>query len=98
MALRFSKTDPNGTPTSQKSRRNVIYRICAGLIAASMLVAFVANFVPASIKQDVPSLFWFEAIAVVAFSVSWLMKGEAIPVLNDKPSVPERAPAGAGRV
>ena len=98
MALRFSKTDPNGTPTSQKSRRNVIYRICAGLIAASMLVAFVANFVPASIKQDVPSLFWFEAIAVVAFSVSWLVKGETIPVLNDKPSVPERAPAGAGRV
>ena len=98
MALRFSKTDPNGTPTSQKSRRNVIYRICAGLIAASMLVAFVANFLPASIKQDVPTLFWFEAVAVVAFSVSWLVKGEAIPVLNDKPSVTERAPASAGRV
>jgi hypothetical protein len=98
MALRFSKTDPNGTPTSQKSRRNVIYWICAGLIAASMLVAFVANFLPASIKQDMPSLFWFEAIAVLAFSVSWLVKGEAIPVLNDKPAVPERAPAEAGRV
>ena len=98
MALRFSKTDPNGTPTSQKSRRNVIYRICAGLIAASMLVAFVANFLPASIKQDVPTLFWFEAVAVVAFSVSWLVKGEAIPVLNDKSSVTERAPVEAGRV
>jgi zinc transporter ZupT len=93
MALRFSKTDPDGTPTSQKSRRNIIYRTCAALIAASMLVAFVANFLPAAIKQDMPSLFWYEAIAVVAFSVSWLVKGETIPVLNDPPRLPERASA-----
>jgi len=93
MALRFSKTDPDGTPTSQKSLRNIIYRTCAALIAASMLVAFVANFLPAAIKQDMPSLFWFEAIAVVAFSVSWLVKGETIPVLNDTPRLPERASA-----
>jgi cytochrome bd-type quinol oxidase subunit 2 len=85
MALRFTKTD--GDRTSQKSRRNVIYIFCAALIAASMLVAFVANFLPAAVKQNVPSLFWFEAIAVVAFSVSWLVKGAAFPVLNDKPSV-----------
>jgi hypothetical protein len=95
MALRFSKTNPDGTPTMQKLHRNVIYRICAGLIAASMLVAFVANFLPAAIKQDMPSLFWFEAIAVVAFSVSWLVKGETIPALNDKgplPSEPQPEP------
>jgi hypothetical protein len=46
-----------------------------------------------------PSLFWFEAIAVVAFSISWLVKGAAFPVLNDKPSVavqpqPDRASSG----
>ena len=97
MALRFTKTDPNGTPTSQKSRRNIVYRTCAVLIAASMLVAFVANFLPAAIKQSMPSLFWFEAIAVVAFSVSWLVKGESIPVLNDKPSVAGLASAGTER-
>jgi len=56
MALRFSKTDPDGTPTSQKSRRNVIYRTCAALIAASMLVAFVANFLSAAIKHDMRRL------------------------------------------
>jgi Protein of unknown function (DUF998) len=98
MALRFSKTSPGSTPTSQKSRRNVIYRICAALIAASMLVAFVANFLPAAIKQSMPSLFWFEAIAVVAFSVSWLVKGETIPVLNDKRPLAERASAPTERV
>lgn len=98
MALRFSKTNPDSAPTSQKSRRNVIYRICAALIAASMLVAFVTNFLPAPIKQSMPSLFWFEAIAVVAFSVSWLVKGETIPVLNDKLPVAERASARPERV
>jgi hypothetical protein len=87
MALRFTKTNPDGDSTSQKSRRNVIYRFCAALIAASMLVAFVANFLPATVKQNMPSLFWFEAISVVAFSVSWLVKGEAFPVLNDQPAV-----------
>jgi len=87
MALRFTKTNPDGGPTPQKSRRNVIYICCAALIAASMLVAFIANFLPAGIKQSMPSLFWFEAIAVVAFSFSWLVKGAAFPVLNDKPPV-----------
>lgn len=87
MALRFTKTNPDGDPTSQKSRRNVIYIFCAAMIAASMLLAFIANFLPAAIKQSMPSLFWFEAIAVIAFSVSWLVKGAAFPVLNDKPSV-----------
>jgi cytochrome b561 len=94
MALRFTKTNPDASPTSQKSRRNIVYITCAALIAASMLVAFIANFLPAAVKQSMPSLFWFEAIAVVAFSVSWLVKGETIPVLNDKPSVAEPASAG----
>ena len=87
MALRFTKTNPDSDSTSQKSRRNVIYIFCAVLIAASMLMAFIANFLPVAIKQDMPSLFWFEAIAVIAFIVSWLVKGAAFPVLNDKPSV-----------
>ena len=92
MALRFTKTNPDGGPTTQKSRRNVIYICCAALIAASMLVALIANFLPAAIKQSMPSLFWFESIAVVAFSVSWLVKGAAFRVLNDKPSAVEPQP------
>ncbi len=86
MALRFTQSDPDNVRTNQKKRRNIVYIACASLIAASMLVALIANFLPASIKQNMPSLFWFEAIAVVAFSVSWLVKGEAVPVLNDKPA------------
>ena len=94
MALRFSKTGPDSQPNRQKSLRNIVYLACSALIAASMLVAFVTNFLPADIKQSMPSLFWFEAIAVVAFSASWLVKGAAVPGLNDKPAVAELAPAG----
>ncbi len=43
----------------------------------------------ADVKQSMPSLFWFEAIAVVAFSASWLVKGAAVPGLNDKPAAAE---------
>jgi hypothetical protein len=89
MALRFSKTDPGGQPSSQKRLRNIVYLTCAALIAASMVVAFITNFLPADVKQSMPSLFWFEAIAVVSFSVSWLVKGAAVPGLNDKPAVAE---------
>ena len=89
MALRFTKTIPGGEPTRQKRWRNLVYRICAALIAASMLIAFIANFLPTSIKNSMPSLFWFEAVAVVAFSVSWLVKGGTFSVLNDNQPLPQ---------
>lgn len=92
MALRFTKTDPSREPTPQKKRRNLVYIICAALIGASMLIALVANFLPKSIKNSMPTLFWFEAVAVVAFSVSWLVKGETFPVLNDKQPPPDPQP------
>ena len=95
MALRFTMTDPDGAPTSQKLRRNIVYIICAALIVASMLVAFITNFLPTAIKQSMPSRFWFEAIAVVAFSFSWLVKGAAFGFLNDKAPVAELASATA---
>jgi hypothetical protein len=89
MAMRFTKTGASREPSVQKIRRNLVYRICAALIAASMLIAFVANFLPTSIKNSMLSLFWFEAAAVVAFSASWLVKGETFSVLNDKQPSPD---------
>jgi hypothetical protein len=89
MAMRFTKTGPGRELTPSKKRRNLVYRICATLIAASMLIAFIANFLPKSTKNSMPSLFWFEAVAVVAFSVSWLVKGETFSVLNDKQPSPD---------
>jgi hypothetical protein len=73
-----------GNERTLKKQRNLAYIICAARSRSAMIIAFVANFLPESIKSSMPSLFWFEAIAVVAFSVSWLVKGETFSVLNDK--------------
>ncbi|MBS1914166.1 MAG: DUF998 domain-containing protein [Bacteroidetes bacterium] len=75
----FTKTDPTKPPTRRKLQRNVVYRICGAIILLS--IAFVAAISPlpagASIWKFNP-VFWMEALAIVAFGISWLVKGEAI--------------------
>ena len=73
----FTKT--GGNPTPRKLRRNIVYRACGWTILASMLLIFIVTH--ASVGNAVDSLapiFWLESLAVVAFGVSWLTKGEAI--------------------
>lgn len=71
------------TPTRQKLQRNIVYSICGYTIVACLALsaAVVLLSLDAPIKQLAP-IFWLEALAVVAFGVSWLIKGEAI--LGDK--------------
>lgn len=64
--------DPN------KKVRNRIYSSCAWLILAGVILAFVQNFWSQPVKDVTQWLFWFEALAIVAFGVSWLVKGETI--------------------
>lgn len=79
----FRKTDPTKPPTRRKLQRNAVYTVCGytiliclGLIA---VLAFVSDASP--VKAFAP-VFWLEALATVAFGVSWFVKGEAI--LKDK--------------
>lgn len=60
-------------PTDQKLRRNRIYKRC-GIV---MLVAFVIIGLLA-VLNDGGSIFWPEAVAVVAFAVAWLVKGRTV--------------------
>ncbi|HVZ41992.1 MAG TPA: DUF998 domain-containing protein [Candidatus Kapabacteria bacterium] len=75
----FTKTDPAKPPTRRKLQRNVVYRICGVIIL--LAIAFVAAISPlpadAAIWKFNP-VFWMESLAIVAFGVSWLVKGEAI--------------------
>jgi len=63
--------------TKQKIRRNRIYRIC-GVI---MLVCIVVLALYANVRDSLPWLkqykpvFWLESVALLAFGVSWLVKG-----------------------
>lgn len=72
----FPSTDPERPkPTREnplppdKKVRNVIYYVCGALILGCMAAAWIAG------RRD-RSIFWPEAIALVAFSVSWLVKGK----------------------
>ncbi|MFI5101315.1 MAG: DUF998 domain-containing protein [Actinomycetes bacterium] len=53
-----------------EDRRDWVYRVCALLIGLSLLAAVVVERFGGHI------LFWGESVAVLAFSFSWLVKGQ----------------------
>jgi len=79
----FTKTDPGQQPTAQKLWRNKIYKTCGYTMVFFLILipALAIKAIPASWLTYKPE-FWFEAIVLGAFGVSWLTKGEAI--LQDK--------------
>lgn len=75
----FRKTDPSKPPTPQKLKRNKVYAVCGYLILASIAGAGLSFALRKYPFFDLyRPVFWFEAVAVVSFGVSWLTKGEAI--------------------
>jgi hypothetical protein len=77
----FTKTDPTKPPTRQKLQRNVVYKVCGSVILIAIALIVVVVWIPEGAAGAVRALnpvFWLESIAVVAFGVSWLTKGEAI--------------------
>jgi hypothetical protein len=80
----FTRTDPAIGRTKQKKIRDLIYRGCGIVIALCLALVPIESLVIGAPIQGIRPLFWLEAIAVVAFGISWLVKGEAI--LKDKPS------------
>lgn len=92
----FTETDPKKPPTRQKLQRNVVYRVSGYIMLACIALIAVAALPPikAMVEQFAPR-FWLEAIAIVAFGVSWLTKGEAILKDQETPSVaPQKLAAG----
>src|SRR6266849_4469895 len=75
----FTKTAPDKNPTRQKLQRNTVYRVCGYTILASIFLMFVVAL-PAvkTVVERLTPVFWLESLAVVAFGVSWLTKGETI--------------------
>jgi hypothetical protein len=77
-----TKSDlPKSKQTPRKRARNVIYKICEGIIIFSISSIAVYFFVlNGDSKNQV--VFWFETLVLVSFGTSWLTKGEAL--LGDK--------------
>jgi len=73
-ALGFAAT-PSATATKPEI---IAYRVCGFLILACVALAGASNLLPSSDFVNWPVLFILEATAVVAFGVSWFVKGKTI--------------------
>mgnify|MGYP006313488141 FL=1 len=75
----FVKTDPGKPMTDEKRTRNRLYRLCGGLILVCIAGIGIAKLaLPETFVARYDPVFWLESTAVVAFGLSWLVKGEAI--------------------
>ena len=90
--FRFRKSAPGRRLTPGKRHRNRIYQ-GSGLVMIVCIIAMVAITIRAVIAERHPShwLFWSETVALCAFGLAWLTKGEGI--MRDKPH--ERLHSGA---
>ena len=83
MALKyFPKTDKQTLRTedgkmTQKAKRNLVYKIC-GWTIVGCIVVLALYFIIKPDVGDFPVVFTFEAIAVEAFGISWITKGESL--------------------
>jgi hypothetical protein len=75
----FLFTKSSGTMTTKKKQRNRVYRVCGIVMLVSVAGIPIATLdgIWESIKFLKPT-FVLETIALVAFGISWLTKGEAI--------------------
>jgi hypothetical protein len=66
-------------PGERKLLRNKIYHACGVVILGALLLAAILS------RTSIHLLFWWESIAVAAFSFSWLVKGGLL--FADRPSL-----------
>jgi archaellum biogenesis protein FlaJ (TadC family) len=82
----FTKVHPSGKKedlTKQKVKRNRVYRACGITILVCIGLLLLVDALPKdSAILNIDPVFWIEAIALLAFGFSWLIKGEV--ALRDK--------------
>lgn len=79
----FTKSD--GPKTKEKKSRNKVYVVCGitMLLSIILLGVYFAFFQDCTWLSQYKPVFYLESIALWAFGISWLTKGEL--VLSDKP-------------
>lgn len=75
----FTKTDHPEAMGQRKKNRNRVYRVCGGVMLGCLALlalyfAWLRHAWPGLAPYD--PVFWLESIALWAFGISWLIKGE----------------------
>ncbi len=77
----FTKTDPERSATRRKLQRNNIYKVCGYIMSICILLMVIYYVLPEGVTAPIKAInpvFWLEASAIVAFGISWLIKGETL--------------------
>ena len=77
----FTRVDKGKKKTKQKKQRNGVYIICAIVMFLSILAIPFEKCLFPGLSVYSPE-FWLESIALIAFGVSWFIKGKTF--LQDK--------------
>lgn len=65
--------------TQGKLTRNLVYRLCGGIIICSLICLIVlVIFLPSSVIGNSLIILFLETVMLIAFGISWLVKGETI--------------------
>jgi len=73
----FRLTADGEQPVADKRRRNAVYLVCG------IVIVVCIGWAGVNARTDRP-IFWPESIALVAFALSWLVKGYALNTVVDK--------------
>ena len=75
----FTKTTPGSTPKGSKAERNRIYRACGwAIIVFIALIAVYFLFFQGTGIADLKPVLVLESLALWAFGISWLVKGDTL--------------------
>lgn len=77
----FTKTDKKQSPTRKKLQRNKVYQVCGYTMIICLVLIGIYYLLPDKVSSPMEvcnPIFWLEAAAVVAFGISWLIKGETL--------------------
>jgi hypothetical protein len=80
--FRFTMTKAGEPITAKKRQRNVVYRVCGGIIAVAIVLLLVV--VAVDEPKSWHAVLVLESIAIFAFGVSWLVKGGFLGILADR--------------
>lgn len=89
----FTRTHPDLPPTGRKRIRNHIYRACGAVILGSLIAMLVCWLAGWNVTQAWRPILLLESLAIIAFGISWIVKGGML--LRDLPAAAPNPPAMA---